>query len=209
MAWEQPRRSSGGAQEQPRSSSGAVRARSSQEVPVGVSVGLLDECIVRPPFFSTLGGTICRMYRAPAPFFRTWKECSRKQLGENSVKKYYAEEERGKVGTVREQRAKHSSQVRKGAGARYIRQILPSGPSRGVPSMGGTPRRAPKRSILPFKRAILSTLWLGGKNPSLDCSWPAPGCFRRHIVREWAQVAEKSARVSILREKNAKHSFQM
>ena len=67
--------------------------------------------------------------------------------------------------------------------------------------MGGTPRRAPKRSISRFKRAILSTFWLGGQNPSLDCSWPAPGCFRGRIVREWAQVAEKSARVSTLRRK--------
>ncbi len=67
--------------------------------------------------------------------------------------------------------------------------------------MGGTPRRAHKARILPFKRAILSTLWVGGQNPSLDCSWPAPGCFRGRIVREWAQVAEKSARVSTLRGK--------
>ena len=67
--------------------------------------------------------------------------------------------------------------------------------------MGGTPRRAPKRSILPFKRAFWSTFWLGGQNPSLDCSSPAPGCFRGRIVREWAQVAEKSARVSTLRGK--------
>ena len=57
--------------------------------------------------------------------------------------------------------------------------------------MGGTPRRAPERTILPFKRAIWSTFWVGGQNPSLDCSWPAPGCFRGRIVREWARVAEK------------------
>ena len=39
--------------------------------------------------------------------------------------------------------------------------------------MGGTPRRAPERSILKLKRAIWSTFWVGGQNPSLDCSWPA------------------------------------
>ena len=67
--------------------------------------------------------------------------------------------------------------------------------------MGGTPQRAHKALHFPFKRAILSTLSLGGQNPSLDCSWPAPGCFRGRIMREWAQVAEKSARVSTLRGK--------
>ena len=67
--------------------------------------------------------------------------------------------------------------------------------------MGGTPRRAHKTLYLPFKRVIWSTLWAGGQNPSLDCSWPAPGCFRGRIVREWAQVAKKSARVSTLRGK--------
>ena len=126
--------------------------------------------------------------------------------------------------------------LKKGAGARYIRQFLFKGKKgrahdtfdnfclhnfwarkkgrahdtfdklslqvpQGGPSMGGTPRRAPKRSISRLKRAILSTLWLGGQNPSLDCSSPAPGCFRGRIVREWAQVAEKSARVSTLRRK--------
>ena len=71
--------------------------------------------------------------------------------------------------------------------------------------MGGTPRRAPKALYLPFERAILSTLWAGGQNPSLDCSWPSPGCFRGRIVREWAQVAEKSARVSTLRRKKVRN----
>ena len=80
-------------------------------------------------------------------------------------------------------------------------KLCPSGPSREVPSWGG-PHGEPRRGrYLPFKRAIWSTLWLGGQNPSLDCSWPAPGCFRGRIVREWAQVAEKSARVSTLRGK--------
>ena len=37
--------------------------------------GQFVEGIVRPPLFSTLGGTICRMYRAPALFVRTRKEC--------------------------------------------------------------------------------------------------------------------------------------
>ena len=35
----------------------------------------------------------------------------------------------------------------------------------------------------------------------VDCSWPAPGCFRGRIVREWAQVAEKRARMNTLRGK--------
>ena len=42
-------------------------------------------------------------------------------------------------------------------------------------SRGGTPRRDSKRSISRFKLAFWSTLWVGGQNPTLDCSWPAPG----------------------------------
>ena len=72
---------------------------------------------------------------------------------------------------------------------------------RGRSPHGGDPTESPEEVDFTFQQAIWSTFWVGGQNPSLDCSSPAPGCFRGRIVREWAQVAEKCARVNTLRRK--------
>ena len=56
---------------------------------------------------------------------------------------------------------------------------------RGRSPHGGDPTESPEEVDFTFQQAIWCTFWVGGQNPSLDCSWLAPGCFRGRIVREW------------------------